>query len=71
MRIRLHWFFAGITALVVGYTVYRRQEAKRVADENRRYREREEKLKAIVEAMKKEEKEEEKEEDETILPPAS
>ncbi len=51
---RLKWFFPGITALLVGYVLYRRSESKRVVEEDRRYLEREEKLKAVAAAMKDE-----------------
>ncbi len=52
MRSRLKWVFAGISAVVVGYFLYRRSEAKRRVEEQRRYLDREEKLRAIAAAMK-------------------
>ncbi len=52
MRLRLQWLFAGITALLVGYSVYKRTEAKRLEEENRLYREREERLKSLLASMK-------------------
>ncbi len=51
VRSRLKWIFAGISAMLVGYVLYRRREAKRVADEQGRYVEREERLHAIADAM--------------------
>ncbi len=52
MRSRLKWIFAGISAVVVGYLLYRRSEVKRREEEQRRYLDREEKLRAIAAAMK-------------------
>ncbi len=52
MRSRLKWIFAGISAMVVGYFLYRRSEAKRRVEEQRRYLDREEKLRAIAAAMR-------------------
>lgn len=57
MRSRLKWAFAGITALVLGYTLFKRQQTKKAADDVRRFLERDEKLKAIAEAMKREREE--------------
>ncbi len=54
MRSRLRWLFAGITALLVGYVLFRRSESKRTAEETRRYLEQEEKLRAIAASMKQE-----------------
>ncbi len=54
MRSRLRWLFAGITALVVGYVLFRRSETKRTVEETRRYLEQEEKLRAIAASMKQE-----------------
>ncbi len=71
MRSWLKWPFAGI-APVVGCARSRRKEAKRLGDEkvrkrveeDRRYRETEEKLRTLAAAMKKEW-------DETVLRPAA
>lgn len=51
MRSLFKWTFAGISALLVGYFLYRRGETKRRSDEQRRYLDREEKLRAIAAAM--------------------
>ncbi len=57
MRSRLKWVFAGLTALVVGYALFRRRESKRISEEQRDHLEREAKLKAIAASMKQEEDE--------------